>query len=82
MPQFRARSAGLQPGISPNADLKVGTTSAVAPETEALPLNKTKTLIAWPIFMYTEFFGDERQGVQFDPEGQIKGCMLLLLYVR
>jgi hypothetical protein len=36
MPQFRARSAGLQPGISPNADLKVGATSAVAPETEAL----------------------------------------------
>jgi hypothetical protein len=38
MPQFRARSAGLQPGISPNADLKVGATSAVAPETEALQL--------------------------------------------
>jgi hypothetical protein len=37
MPQFRAPSAGLQPGISPNADLKVGATSAVAPETEALP---------------------------------------------
>jgi hypothetical protein len=36
MPQFRARSAGLQPGISPNADLKVGATSAVAPETGAL----------------------------------------------
>jgi hypothetical protein len=34
MPQFRARSAGLQPGISPNADLKVGATSAAALETE------------------------------------------------
>ncbi len=26
MPRFRARSAGLQPGIWPNADLKVGAT--------------------------------------------------------
>jgi hypothetical protein len=29
--QFRARSAGLQPGILRNADLKVGATSAAAP---------------------------------------------------
>jgi type I restriction enzyme R subunit len=29
-------SAGLHPGISPNADLKVGATSRAAPETEAL----------------------------------------------
>jgi epoxyqueuosine reductase QueG len=33
--QFRARSAGLQPGISRNADLKVGATSAAALESEA-----------------------------------------------
>jgi hypothetical protein len=38
MPQFRARSAGLQPGILANADLKVGATSAAGLETGALPL--------------------------------------------
>lgn len=36
MSQFRARQAGLQPGISVAADLNVGTTSLGAPEAQAL----------------------------------------------
>jgi hypothetical protein len=37
MPQFRARSAGLQPGISPNADLRSALHQPLLPKLRHYP---------------------------------------------